>query len=211
MAECICATQLRMFPDVIAEFHEYLLDLSIKFAVILTEILLLSHNFLRIRFRHELWNCGTLCKFHSVNFLTPVRQIERYYRRNYFSRCYSKRATRLSGDRCGTSVKSRRCNQTGLQHAACYIVFAKGVKGRAVGRIVFAERKLSRIKSRPQVAFNGRRKQIPRRYFSFPSEKEQRGVSLQSIYPSGCHQYRANVDRLLQPDSRNTNGAAILP
>lgn len=160
-----------------------------------------------------LWNYGTLCKFHSVNFLTPVRQIERYHRHNYFSRCYSKRATRLSARRCRNVVRKITTVQPN-RFATCrcrHIVFVKGVKGRSRR---FRRAKVITNKKRGDCArslLTDGEKQIPRRYFSFPSEKEKRCVSLQSIYPSGCHQYRTNVDRLLRPDSRNTNGAAILP
>lgn len=88
-----------MFTDAIAEFHEYPFDLSIKFAVILTGILLLSHNFLRTRFRHvvrrALKLCGTLCKFRKFLDSDPADRTVTIGAIIF----RAKRAARLSSDR----------------------------------------------------------------------------------------------------------------
>lgn len=142
------------------------------------------------------WTCGTLRKFHSVNFLTladrTLPPVQLFFALPDRARSFIRRPAKKS------PIKSRRCDRTDV-----FGVSALPRRERAKSRVVFFApvRKLSRprIKS-GGCAFNGRWKQIPRRYFSFSSEKEQRATSLQSIYfyPSGCLQYRANVDRLLR-------------
>lgn len=113
--------------DAIAEFHEYPFDLSIKFAVILTGILLLSHNFLRTRFRHvvrrALKLCGTLCKFRKFLDSDPT---DRTVTAQLFFAPNVPHVYPVTG---GTlSVKSRRCNRNGFAVPFVASFSQKGLK-----------------------------------------------------------------------------------